>query len=156
MILQYHQGVHLYLVLEQVLGVPVGEGDEPGGDEGDGGEERRRGDRLHRVDAPEQPHRDGRHDERVAVKQRRRLQSWRKGIGIVHLRLILHWNMLDTDSISNDFNVQQDGSFVSNTLVLTFLEKSWSRSSSSLLKPFLPTAIATSTRISGGSWSWTR
>ena len=73
MILQYNQGFHLYLVLEQVLGVPVGEGDEPGGDEGDGGEERRRGDRLHRVDAPEQPHRDGRHDERVPVKQRRRL-----------------------------------------------------------------------------------
>ena len=84
MILQYHQGVHLYLVLEQVLGVPVGEGDEPGGDEGDGGEERRRGDRLHRVDAPEQPHRDGRHDERVAVEQRRRLQSWAIGIGILH------------------------------------------------------------------------
>ena len=105
MILQYHQGVHLYLVLEEVLGVPVGEGDEPGGDEGDGGEERRGGDRLHRVDAPEQPHRDGRHDERVAVKQRRRLQSCRKGIGIVHLRLILYWNMLDTDSTSNDFRI---------------------------------------------------
>ena len=152
MILQYHQGVHLYLVLEQVLGVPVGEGDEPGGDEGDGGEERRRGDRLHRVDAPEQPHRDGRHDERVAVEQRRRLQSWGKGIGILHKRLIGLYNVYH----SNGYRSYQNGKFVLITLVLTFLEKSWSRSSSSLLKPFFPTAIATSTRISGGSWSWTR
>ena len=38
--------------------------------------------------------------------------------------------------------------FMSVTLVLTFLEKSWSRSSSSLLKPFFPTAIATSTNTS--------
>ena len=38
--------------------------------------------------------------------------------------------------------------FVLITLVLTFLEKSWSRSSSSLLKPFFPTAITTSTTTS--------
>ena len=65
----------VYLVLEEVLGVAVGEGDEPRGDEGDDGEERRGGDRLHRVHAPEQPDRDGRDDERVAVEQRRRLQE---------------------------------------------------------------------------------
>ena len=63
----------VYLVLEKVLRVSVGEGDEPRADEGDGGEERRGGDRIHRVDAPKQPDRDGAHDERVAVEQRRRL-----------------------------------------------------------------------------------
>ena len=88
----YVQGVLLYLVLEEVLGVPVGEGDEPGGDEGDGGEERRRGDRLHRVDAPEQPHRDGRHDERVAVEQRRRLREKIWGLFTLKVDFVLEYN----------------------------------------------------------------
>jgi len=61
------------LVLERVLGVPVGEGSQPGGEEGDGGEERRRGGHVHVVQAPEEPDGHGRHDEGIAVEQRRGL-----------------------------------------------------------------------------------
>ena len=60
-----------YLVLEEVLGLSVGEGDEPPGDSGDGGEERRRGDRPHRVDAPEQPDRDEQRSGRIVFNRKR-------------------------------------------------------------------------------------
>ena len=80
-----------YLMFEEVLCVPICECDEPGGDEGDDAEERRRGDRVHRVDAPEQPDRDRRHDERVSVEQRGRLKNgdtMDPGLG----KFLLKWN----------------------------------------------------------------
>ena len=56
-------------MLEQVLGVPVGEGHQPGRRQGQHAEEDGGGRDVHGVDPPEEPHGDGGHDEGVAVEE---------------------------------------------------------------------------------------
>ena len=58
-----------HLVLQQVLGVLVGKGQQPGGHEGADGEDDGVGGDVDGVNPPVEPHRDGGHDEGVAVEQ---------------------------------------------------------------------------------------
>ena len=62
--------LHCHLVLQNVLRVLVGEGQEPGGHQGPDHEHDRVGGHVDRVHAPVEPHGDSGDDERVAVEKR--------------------------------------------------------------------------------------